>query len=356
MTTNPSSNLWPAGHTYVIAEIGPNHDGDVNRALEMLPLIAKSGVDAIKFQTFVSASSVVAVNAPLADYMKKDQSLKDQEELLERIRLTFDDFRVISDACREHGITFLSTPFDVPSVEFLVELGVPLLKIPSGELTNFFLLKAAAKAGLPLIVSTGMATLEELSEAVSLIHSIWDDEGIAATQYPELAILHCTSAYPAPFSEVNLRAMKTLEKSCGLPVGYSDHTLGSSVSLAAVALGARIIEKHVTPDPSLAGPDHAASLPISDLNRMISDIREIEKSLGTDAKLPSTAESDVKLVARRAIVANSSISKGAEFKEEMLSALRPASGISPMDVSKLLGRNANRDYEHGEFINPDELD
>ncbi len=350
------SKFWPLGHTFIIAEVGPNHDGFLDRALEIIPQVAQSGADAIKFQTFVSGRTVVAADAPLAEYMKKDQSVAGQEELLERIRLSFDDFRVIAKACADNGVTFISTPFDVPSVQFLQELGVPLLKIPSGEVTNYFLLKAAAQSKLPLIMSTGMATLDEISAALKLIRTVWDGLGIAIVDRPELAILHCTSAYPAPFSAINLRAMESLKNTFELPVGYSDHTLGSSVTIAAVARGARIIEKHVTPDPELPGPDHAASLPLSVLPRMVSDIREASEALGDEAKMPTPAEADVKLVARRAIVAVCDIPVGTVFREEQLSALRPETGISPMAAERLFGRQASRNYRAGEFIDPGELD
>jgi N,N'-diacetyllegionaminate synthase len=354
--TRASTTLWPADRTYIIAEVGPNHDGYVERALEIIPKVAASGADAVKFQTYVSASSVVAKDAPLAEYMKRDQSLDGQEELLEQIRLSFDDFRTISLACKQHNITFLSTPFDVPSVDFLVELGVPLLKIPSGEITNYFLLQAAAKSRLPLIISTGMATIDEISAALALINVVWDGLETNDKPRPEIAILHCTSAYPAPFTAINLRALDTLEKTFNLPIGYSDHTLGRSISLAAVAKGACIIEKHVTPDVTLPGPDHAASLPLDELEHMVKDIRDINAALGDASKMPTPAEADVKLVARRAIVAAEEISAGSTFTLNRLSALRPETGISPMAASRLEGKVSRRSYTIGEFIHPDELD
>lgn len=339
---------------YFIAEVGPNHNGRLDDALSMIEPVASSGADAIKFQTFTSARTVVAEGAPLAAYMKAGDDSTDQVELLEKVRLSFDDFRVIADACARHGITFLSTPFDKPSVEFLAELGVPLIKVPSGEITNRFLLEAVAKTGLPLIVSTGMATLEETKAALRLIRDTWSACGRASSSFPTHVLLHCTSAYPAPLDSVNLRAINTLADEFNLPVGYSDHTLGKAVAIAAVACGARVIEKHVTPDPRLPGPDHAASLPLADLPGLIADIRAVEKALGHGRKEPAQAEVGVKRVARRSIAAAGEIAMGQRFTEQVLTALRPETGICPMDVGRLLGRTARRRYNAGDLIDTQE--
>jgi N,N'-diacetyllegionaminate synthase len=345
---------WLLDHVYIIAEVGPNHDGNLDNALRIIEQVAASGADAVKFQTFASARSVVALGAPLAAYMKASEDHDDQEELLERIRLSYNDFRTIANFCAAQGIAFLSTPFDEMSVDFLVELGVPLLKMPSGEITNGFLLKAAAKSSLPLIVSTGMADEAEIAAALDLIRATWQDQGHIADDEPDLALLHCTSAYPAPFASVNLRAMSTLLQTFGLPVGYSDHTIGRVVPVAAVANGARIIEKHVTPDPNLPGPDHAASLPLSELPTMVAEIRQVEAALGGATKAPTDAEQDVKRVARRAIVAAEDIAPGTPFTLSMLTALRPGNGLSPMLADRLIGRPATRAYRTGEFIDPKE--
>lgn len=345
---------WTPDRVYIIAEVGPNHDGNLDNALRIIEQVAASGADAVKFQTFTSARSVVALGAPLAAYMKASEDHGDQEELLERIRLSYDDFRTIADFCAAQDIAFLSTPFDELSVDFLVELGVPLLKMPSGEITNSFLLKAAAKTSLPLIVSTGMSDEEEIAAAISLIRATWREQGAVAGGEPALALLHCTSAYPAPFDSVNLRAMNTLAQTFSLPVGYSDHTLGRIIPVAAVANGARIIEKHVTPDPRLPGPDHAASLPLSELPTMVAEIRQVEAALGSAAKAPTDAEQDVKRVARRAIAAATDIAAGAPFELAMLTALRPENGLSPMLADRLIGRPASRAYSVGEFIDPNE--
>jgi sialic acid synthase SpsE len=339
---------------YIIAEVGPNHDGKLENALRIIEQVASSGVDAIKFQTFASAYSVVAKGAPLAAYMKLAGNSVDQAELLEKVRLSYDDFRTIARACAKHRITFLSTPFDERSVEFLVELGVPLLKVPSGEITNGFLLRAVARTGLPLVISTGMATLSETKAALGLIRRTWAACGIRRAKQPTHVLMHCTSAYPAPFDSVNLRAMTTLAKEFKLPVGYSDHTLGKAVSIAAVACGARVIEKHVTPDTRLPGPDHAASLPLADLPGFVADIRAVEKAGGHGRKEPAKAEKNVKLVARRSIAAARDIPRGQRFTEDLLTALRPETGLSPMEAGGLLGRSARRSYRIGELIDPRE--
>ena len=217
------------------------------------------------------------------------------------------------------------------------------------------MLKAAAQTELPLVVSTGMATFDEISAALNLVTTVWADLGLSKNQYPEIAILHCTSAYPTPLSDVNLLAMDAMRTRFNLPVGYSDHTLGQKASLAAVARGAQIIEKHITPDPTLNGPDHAASLPLSDLPEFVSNIREIGLILGDDAKITRQVETDVKKAARRAIVAYADIKAGTRFLESELTALRPEVGISPMNTEQLIGRKARRDYKAGEFIDLIEL-
>ena len=346
--------LFPADHTYIVAEVGPNHDGKVANAINMARLVAETGIDAVKFQTFESASSVVTPDAPLAPYMEAAGTKGNQYELSETLGLTFDDFRRIASECAKVGLTFLSTPFDEKSVSFLVEIGVPLLKVPSGEITNPFLLKAVARTGLPLIVSTGMSDLDEIGLALRVIRGEWQAMG-KAQEEPELVLLHCTSAYPAPLSSVNLRAMETLATEFGVPVGYSDHTLGSTVSLAAVARGARVIEKHVTPDPTLPGPDHAASMPIGELAGFVKNIRAVHVALGSPTKAVSDVERGVKRVARRSIAAARDIEIGEIFSSDVLTALRPETGILPMKLDQLLGRKASRAYAAGELIDTSEI-
>ena len=346
---------FPADYTYIVAEVGPNHDGNVENAISIVRAIAETGIDAVKFQTFESASTVVTRDAPLAPYMEAAGSQGNQFELSKTLGLSSDDFRRIAGECAKVGLTFTSTPFDVQSVSFLVELGVPLLKVPSGEITNPFLLKAVARTGLPLIVSTGMSELDEISLALRVIRDEWRAIGKAQESEPELVILHCTSAYPAPLSSVNLRAMETLASEFGVPIGYSDHTLGATVSLAAVARGARVIEKHVTPDPTLSGPDHAASMPIGELAQFVESIRVVHVALGSHTKALSDVERDVKLVARRSIAAERYIGVGEVFSSDALTALRPETGILPMKLDQLLGRKASRAYAAGELIDAGEI-
>ena len=250
---------------FVIAEVGPNHNGRISNAIDIITAVAESGADAVKFQTFESGDTVVSNSTPLAPYMKRAGAAGDQNDLHKQLGLTPDEFQMISEECAKRNVIFLSTPFDIPSVELLDRLKVPLLKVPSGELTNPFLLQAIARTGLDLIVSTGMSNLEEVEAALSLIRGVWREKFGVETGAPALILLHCTSAYPAPLAEVNLRAMDTLRNAFNLPVGYSDHTIGRLTPIMAVARGARVIEKHVTPDTQLSGPDHKASLPLAEL-------------------------------------------------------------------------------------------
>jgi len=345
---------WGGRHTGVrfIAEVGPNHDGSVERALELVERIAASGADAVKFQTYASAATVTARHAPLARYMSDRSPDADQQALLERVRLGFDDFRVLAIRCRELDLVFLSTPFDVQSVEFLSSLGVPALKLPSGEITNAFLLRAAADTGLPLMLSTGMSTLDEVAQAVELIRERWRGRGVASG---DLTLLHCTSAYPAPVEAANLLAMEVLRERFGVPVGYSDHTLGSAVPVAAAALGAVVIEKHVTPDPAMPGPDHAASLALAELPALVARVRRAALARGQAGKFLEAVEEDVRRVARRSLAAARRIVVGEQWSAEALTALRPGTGLSPMQADELLGRPARRGYEAGELLDAGEL-
>jgi len=347
---------FPENDVYFVAEVGPNHDGSLAKALEIVDRIAASGADAVKFQTYETAANVVARDAPLAAYMKRSGGDDGQLALLDRVRLSFDDFRSISSACSDRGLTFTSTPFDEPSVDFLAALRVPFLKVPSGEITNLFLLRAVAKTGLPLVVSTGMANLEEIGAALEVIEDVWAAARMTPGEMPEIMLLHCTSAYPAPIESANLRAMATLADRFGVLVGYSDHTVGRAAPLAAAALGARLIEKHVTPDPALPGPDHAASFPLAELPQLIAEIKAAARAPGSSDKQPHSSEMDVKRVARRSLAAATDIARGQVITEEMLTALRPEVGISPMAIDLLLGRAARRKYSAGDIIATDEIE
>jgi len=346
--------MFASNQIYFIAEIGPNHDGILENALQLIPEVAASGADAIKFQTYQHARTVVSNTAPLAAYMEGSDRYDDQIELLEQVRLTFDEFEQISEACAQHNIAFASTPFDVASVDFLMGLGVPFLKVPSGEITNKSLLEAVAKTMLPLVISTGMATISEVREALDLIYGVHKGHA-GGPDEPEIVLLHCTSAYPANQSTANLSAMGHLASEFGLPTGYSDHTVGWAVPIAAAALGAVVVEKHVTPDPQLPGPDHKASLPISELKDLISHMRAARAAVGTGEKTVLQEEVPIRSVARRSLAAARDISAGEIIQASDLVALRPETGISPMKEALLVGRRAKSDYCEGEILSPSEL-
>ena len=341
---------------FVIAEVGPNHDGSVEKAFDIIEAVAKAGADAIKFQTFQTGETVVSTATPLAPYMERSGASLNQNDLHDTLGLSRDEFHQISDECKKQGITFLSTPFDLPSVEFLQSLDVPLMKIPSGELTNPFLLQAIARTGLDLIMSTGMAELDEISRALSVIREEWRSNAQTTANEPSLVLLHCTSAYPTPLNEVNLLAMDTLRKTFNLPVGYSDHTIGRLTPVMAVARGARVIEKHVTPDPELVGPDHKASLPIAELPTLIQEVRQAECVLGEALKAVTASEKEVRAVARRSLAAARDIMAGECFEKSLLTALRPESGISPMRYEAVVGLPSKRAYKRGELIELEELE
>lgn len=347
--------LMEAGRACIVAEVGPNHDGDLGRAVDLIHRIAEAGADAVKFQTYKAAAAVVAKNAPLADYMKAGGDWGDQEILLDSVRLTREDFDTVAAECEKAGITFLSTPFDEDSVDFLLGLGMPAIKVPSGEITNPFLLRHVARTGKPLIVSTGMATLAEVGACLDLIRAEWTKAGIEE-RTGLVTLLHCTSSYPTDLPDANLRAMDALREAYNLPTGFSDHTLGMTAPLAAVARGAVLIEKHVSPDPTLPGPDHAASLSLDLLPDLVREVRRIETALGRHGKEPVEAERNVALVARRSVCAARDIAAGEIFATGMLNALRPETGIPAMRADELIGRTAKRAYSAGELIDRGELD
>jgi N-acetylneuraminate synthase len=345
---------------YVIAEAGVNHNGSVDRALQMIDRAVEAGADAVKFQTF-HAEQLVSRSAPKAEY--QERATGNQESQLDMVRaLELDDaaHRRLVDHCRVRGVQFLSTPFDVASVGLLVSLGVPKLKVPSGEITNPILLRAVAGTGLPLIVSTGMSTLDEIDAALSVVAAVWlgRDRGDAVHRGDEgrrllrerVTLLHCTTEYPAPLDEVNLRAMSTMAATFGLPIGYSDHTEGIVVAAAAVALGAVVIEKHFTLDRGLPGPEHRASLEPSELAAMIAGIRAVERALGRPEKRPTASEQKNIAVARKSLVAARAIRRGEPFTTENLTTKRPGNGISAMEYDLWLGRIAERDYEADDLI------
>lgn len=330
--------------TLIIAEVGVNHNGDINMAKKLIAEAACAGADVVKFQTFI-ASNIASIDAPTADYQKRaTDNCQSQLEMLRGLELSKEDHLVLIEECRKNKISFFSTAFDFDSFDMLVELGcLERIKIPSGELTNFALLRHVSRFGRPLILSTGMANLGEVEAAINLIES-------SGTARNLITVLHCTTEYPAPMEEVNLLAMVSMRNAFGVKVGYSDHTLGFEVPIAAVALGAVVIEKHFTLDRNLPGPDHKASLEPSEFKVMVDGIRNIERALGDGIKRPSVSELKNKSIARKSIVAREQINAGEIFTEENLCVKRPGSGISPMLWDAVIGRNACRNFAIDELI------
>jgi len=331
--------------TMIIAEAGVNHNGDLVRALEMVDVAADAGADWVKFQTF-KAGKIAIQNAPKAAYQKKTtDSNEDQLAMLRRLELSSADHEKLIQRCQQKGIGFMSTAFDDESLDLLISLGQEIYKVPSGELTNLPYLRRIGALNKQLIVSTGMANLDEIHDALNALTS-------AGTPLENITVLHCTSQYPAPFSEVNLRVIPELGKQLGVKMGYSDHTLGIEVSIAAVALGAAVIEKHFTLDRGLEGPDHAASLEPGELCSMVTAIRHIEQAMGTHIKHPTPSELDTARVARKSIVAARKIRSGEILSAANLTTKRPGTGISAMRWDEWMGRVAQRDYETDELIEP----
>lgn len=327
--------------TYIIAEAGVNHNGDVELAKKMIDAAFKSGVDAIKFQTFIS-EHVVSKYAEKAEYQSKNTSgTESQLEMVKKLELSFDDFRELKKYCDFKGIEFLSTAFDFDSIDFLNSLNIKVWKIPSGEITNLPYLNRIAMTHKPVILSTGMSTLDEIESAVQILRS---------NDCSDITLLHCTTEYPAPYADVNLKAMYTLRDKFNLPVGYSDHTKGIDIPIAAAAMGAVIIEKHFTIDRNMKGPDHKASLEPDELKDMVDAIRIVEKSLGSGEKKPAESEVKNMVIARKSIIAKCNIKKGEIFTEENITVKRPGSGISPMRWFEIIGMTAIRDFEEDELI------
>ena len=326
--------------TFIIAEAGVNHNGDVDVAKKLIDAAKEAGADAVKFQTF-KAENIVVKNAEKAKYQKVIAKEETQYEMLKKLELSDDDFKDLADYARKKDILFLSSPFDEESTDLLYELDVPAFKIGSGEITNFPLLKYIAKKEKPIILSTGMSSLGEVEEALNVIKS----EGIE-----DVILLQCVSNYPARIEDVNLRAMETLKQSFKIPVGFSDHTLGITASIAAVASGACVIEKHFTLDRNLPGPDHKASLEPDELKEMVKAIRDVEKALGDGIKRPTKDEVAIKRVARRSIVAKIDILEGAIITEEMLEVKRPGTGIPPKYMDMIVGRKAKENIKGDEII------
>ena len=330
----------------IIAEAGVNHNGSMELAKRMVDKAKEAGADYIKFQTF-QPEKLVSKYADKAEYQKKTtESEESQLEMLKKLALTQEDFRELKEYCEQVGIGFISTPFDLDSIDFLESLNMDFWKIPSGEITNLPYLIKIAKTGRPIVMSTGMCLVEEIEESLK-----WLKESGAG----EITLLHCNTQYPTPMEDVNLNAMQSLKRQFYLPVGYSDHTEGIEVPIAAAALGATVIEKHFTLDKSMEGPDQAASLSPEELTAMVCAVRNIEKALGSGEKGVTTSEMANRKVARKSIVAEGSIRRGEAFCEDNLAIKRPGDGISPMRWFDVLGRTAKRDYVEDELIAEEEL-
>lgn len=329
--------------TLVIAEAGVNHNGDLELAKQLIKVAAEAGADLVKFQTF-TASRLATLSAKKAEYQRlTTDSQESQHEMLRRLELDFDMHIELVACCAESNIRFFSTGFDIESVNLLVSLGQDHFKIPSGEITNLPYLRHIGQLGKAVILSTGMATLAEIEAAIDVLEH-------AGTPRANLTILHCTTEYPTPMAEVNLRAMQSLHTAFGVAVGYSDHTQGIEVAIAAAAMGACVIEKHFTLDRNLPGPDHKASLEPEELKAMVVAIRNIEVALGDGIKRLTPSEAKNKPIARKSLVASRAIKSGEVFSVENVTAKRPGTGISPMRWDEVIGRLASRDFSTDEMI------
>ncbi len=328
----------------IIAEAGVNHNGDIQKAKQLIDAASDAGVDFVKFQTF-KAEKLVTKSAKRAEYQDKNTQNDDSQfQMLKKLELSEENHSELIAYCNSKNIKFLSTGFDLESLDFLKEIGVSLAKIPSGEITNYPYLKKIAELFEEVILSTGMADINEIRDAVKVLL----DNGV---QKENLIILHCNTEYPTPMEDVNLKAMLQIKDEFGVNVGYSDHTLGIEVPISAVALGATVIEKHFTLDRNFPGPDHRASLEPEELKQMVSSIRNIEKALsGSGIKEPSKSELKNKPIARKSIVANCNIEKGEVFTTKNLTVKRPGTGISPMKWNEVLGKVAEKDYQQDELI------
>ena len=328
---------------FIIAEAGVNHNGNLELAKKLVDVAVEAGADAVKFQTF-KTEFIVSKFAPKAEYQKKmTDSRESQFDMIKKLELSYRDFEELYSYCKEKKITFMSSPFDIDSARFLKKLGMEIFKIPSGEITNYLLLREIGSYGKEVILSTGMADLGEIEDALDVLIE-------SGTPREKITVLHCNTEYPTPYEDVNLRAMLTIKEAFKVKVGYSDHTLGIEIPIAAVAIGAEVVEKHFTLDRNLPGPDHKASLEPEELKRMIESIRNVEKALGTGIKKPSESELKNLPVARKSIVARRRIREGEIFSEENLTVKRPGTGISPMRWNEILGKRASKVFKKDEII------
>ena len=326
---------------FIIAEAGVNHNGSLETAKRLIDVASEAGADAVKFQTF-KAEKLVCKNTRKAEYqMNTTDASETQYDMLKKLELTDIMHKELMAYCEKRNILFLSTPFDMDSIDYLNGIGITMMKIPSGEITNYPYLKKIAQTHKPVILSTGMSTLEEVREAIEVLNKNGSED---------LTVLHCNTEYPTPFNDVNLEVLHTLRDELGVKVGYSDHSMGIEIPIAAVAMGATVIEKHFTLDKGMKGPDHKASLEPEELRAMIRAIRNVEKALGSGLKEPSKSEIKNKVIARKSIVAMTDIAEGDILTEENLTTKRPANGISPMLWEKVIGTAAKRDFKKDELI------
>jgi len=317
--------------TFIIAEIGVNHNGDINLAKKMIKSASECGVDAVKFQTFKS-EDLVTENAKTADYQQKNANENSQFEMLKKLELTFEDFKELKGYASKCNVMFISSPFDIKSVDLLENLNVSLYKLGSGELNNFELIDYVQKTNKPIILSTGMATLEEIKETYNFIEN-----------KENLRILHCITGYPTSFEEANLNFIKTLQSEFDVPIGFSDHSPGIELPIAAVALGACVVEKHFTLDKTLEGPDHKASLNPTEFKAMVDAIRNVEVAMGDGIRRFSENELEIKKIARKSIVLNDDVLEGMTIEKDMISIKRPGTGIAPKYINQVIGKKVNKD-------------
>jgi N,N'-diacetyllegionaminate synthase len=330
--------------TLIIAEAGVNHNGSIEIAKHLIEAAASAGVDYVKFQTF-KTENLITKTAKKAEYQQKNMTDLDssQYQMLKKLELSQERHYELINYCEQCGVMFLSTAFDLESVEFLSALNLGLWKIPSGDITNYPYLKRIARENKPIFLSTGMSTMEEITTALDVLVKYGTDK-------QNITVLHCNTQYPTSIQDVNLLAMQTIAKKIGVKVGYSDHTLGIEIPIAAVALGATVIEKHFTLDRNLDGPDHNASLEPDELKSMVDTIRNVEIALGSGEKIPSSSETKNIIVVRKSIVAKCIIKKRDVFTEENITVKRPGNGISPMQWEDVLGKTATRDFDEDELI------
>lgn len=330
--------------TLIIAEAGVNHNGSIELAKQLIDAAADAGVDYVKFQTF-RTENLVSKLAKKADYQVRNVADADdtQFSMLKKLELSVDDHHELIDYCKIKGVRFFSTAFDLESIDFLASLKLGLWKIPSGEITNYPYIKRIAQYKEPVILSTGMSEMCEIKQAIQVLNTFGVPKEL-------ITILHCNTEYPTPMSDVNLLAMQTLREELGVPTGYSDHTQGIEVPVAAVALGAVVIEKHFTLDRNMEGPDHKASLEPQELKQMVTAIRNVKAALGSKDKIVSCSERENKKVARKSIVASKNIAEGETFTEQNLTVKRPGTGISPMRWEDILGKKAQKSFQEDDLI------